>query len=408
VNRKKIIPAVRTDNITYAVRDIVVLANEVAKSGKEMLYLNIGDPNIYDFEPPEHLVQATYDAMLKNYNGYAPSSGINEALKSIEREAERKNITNFHDIFVTTGASEAIDVCLTALVNDGENVLTPSPGYPLYTAIASKLSMMENPYYLDEENGWLPDIDDIKSKVNDKTKAIILINPNNPTGSLYTEDNLKQIIELALENDLVIFADEIYDKLLFDGKEHVSIASLNKDVSCITFGGLSKNYMVPGFRIGWGIVCGRKEILADYIEAINKILRARLSANHPEQYGIQPSLEGDQSHLTEAIEKLTRRRDMTVSMLNDISGISCVKPEGAFYAFPRLHMEQSDNHFVAELIKETGVVVVPGTGFGQVPGTQHFRVVFLPNEQILERAYNSIGDFYQKYLQKFPEKTESV
>jgi alanine-synthesizing transaminase len=328
--------------------------------------------------------------------------------ESIEREAEKKGIKNVHDLFVTTGASEAIDVCLTALVNDGENVLTPSPGYPLYTAIASKLSMMENPYYLDEENGWLPDVDDIKSKVNDKTKAIILINPNNPTGSLYTEDNLKQIIELALENDLVIFADEIYDKLLFDGKKHISIASLNKDVSCITFGGLSKNYMVPGFRIGWGIVSGRKEILTDYIKAINKILRARLSANHPEQYGIKPSLEGDQSHLTEAIEKLTKRCDMTASMLNDISGISCVKPEGAFYAFPRLHMEQSDNHFVAELIKETGVVVVPGTGFGQVPGTQHFRVVFLPNEKILERAYNAIGDFYQKYLQKYPEKTESV
>lgn len=408
MNQKKIIPAERTNNITYAVRDIIVLANEVAKSGKEMLYLNIGDPNIYDFEPPEHLLKATYDAMKKNYNGYAPSSGIKEAVESIELEAERKGIKNVHDIFVTTGASEAIDVCLTALVNDGENVLTPSPGYPLYTAIASKLSMMENPYYLDEHNGWLPDIDDIKSKINDKTKAIIIINPNNPTGSLYTEDNLKQIIELALDNDLVIFADEIYDKLLFDGKEQISIAALNRDVSCITFGGLSKNYMVPGFRIGWGIVSGRKELLADYIEAINKILRARLSANHPEQYGIKPSLEGDQSHLTEAIEKLTKRRDMTVNMLNDISGISCVKPEGAFYAFPRLHMEQSDNHFVAELIKDTGVVVVPGTGFGQVPGTQHFRVVFLPNEQILERAYNAIGDFYQKYLQKYPVKTESI
>ncbi|MEJ2196026.1 MAG: aminotransferase class I/II-fold pyridoxal phosphate-dependent enzyme [Ignavibacteriaceae bacterium] len=408
MNQKKIIPAERTNNITYAVRDIIVLANEVAKSGKEMLYLNIGDPNIYDFEPPEHLLKATYAAMIKNYNGYAPSSGIKEAVESIELEAERKGIKNVHDIFVTTGASEAIDVCLTALVNDGENVLTPSPGYPLYTAIASKLSMMENPYYLDEHNGWLPDIGDIKSKINDKTKAIIIINPNNPTGSLYTEDNLKQIIELALDNDLVIFADEIYDKLLFDGKEQISIAALNRDVSCITFGGLSKNYMVPGFRIGWGIVSGRKELLADYIEAINKILRARLSANHPEQYGIKPSLEGDQSHLTEAIEKLTKRRDMTVNMLNDISGISCVKPEGAFYAFPRLHMEQSDNHFVTELIKDTGVVVVPGTGFGQVPGTQHFRVVFLPNEQILERAYNAIGDFYQKYLQKYPVKTESI
>jgi alanine-synthesizing transaminase len=399
----KITPARRTNKITYAVRDIVVLANEVAKSGKEMLYLNIGDPNIYDFEPPKHLIEATYKAMLENKNGYAPSSGIKDAVDAIEREAERKGITNVHDIFVTTGASEAIDICLTALVNEGENVLTPTPGYPLYTAIESKLEMISNPYYLNEENGWLPDIDDIKSKINDKTKAIILINPNNPTGSLYTQESLLQIIELALENDLVIFADEIYDKLLFDGKEHVSIASLNKDVSCITFGGLSKNYMVPGFRIGWGIVSGRKEVLADYIEAMNKILRARLSANHPEQYGIKPSLEGEQSNLLEAKEKLTLRRDMTVEMLNAIPGISCVKPEGAFYAFPQLHMNQPDNHFVAELIKETGVVVVPGSGFGQVPRTQHFRVVFLPNEQILEKAYKSIGEFYQKYLEKFPE-----
>jgi len=399
----KINPATRTRNITYAVRDIVVLANEVAKSGKEMLYLNIGDPNIYDFEPPKHLIEATYKAMLENKNGYAPSSGIKEAVDAIEGEAGRKGITNVHDIFVTTGASEAIDICLTALVNEGENVLTPTPGYPLYTAIESKLGMISNPYYLNEENGWLPDIDDIKSKVNDKTKAIILINPNNPTGSLYTQENLLQIIDLALENDLVIFADEIYDKLLFDDKEHVSIASLNKDVSCITFGGLSKNYMVPGFRIGWGIVSGRKDILADYISATNKILRARLSANHPEQYGIKPSLEGEQSNLVRAKKKLTKRRDITVEMLNAISGISCVKPEGAFYAFPQLHMNQPDNHFVAELIKETGVVVVPGSGFGQVPGTQHFRVVFLPNEQILEKAYKAIGDFYQKYLEKFPE-----
>jgi alanine-synthesizing transaminase len=181
---------------------------------------------------------------------------------------------------------------------------------------------------------------------------------------------------------------------------------MNRDVSCITFGGLSKNYMVPGFRIGWGIVSGQKEILEDYMEAINKILRARLSANHPEQYGIKISLEGDQSHLVEANEKLTKRRNMTVEMLNSIDGISCVKPEGAFYAFPQIHGIKSDAHFVSELIKKTGVVVVPGNGFGQVPGTNHFRVVFLPNEQILEKAYKSIGDFLIKYKEKYPEKVE--
>ncbi|HKI76951.1 MAG TPA: aminotransferase class I/II-fold pyridoxal phosphate-dependent enzyme, partial [Ignavibacteriaceae bacterium] len=356
-------PADRTENIIYAIRDIVVLANEVAKTGKEMLYLNIGDPNIYDFEPPKHLVEATHKAMLENKNGYAPSSGIPSAIKSIEKEAAKKGIENVLDVFVTTGASEAIDICLTALVDEGENVLTPSPGYPLYTAIASKLRMIGNPYYLNESNGWLPDVEDMKSKINDKTRAIILINPNNPTGSLYTKENLQQILDLAVENNLVIFADEIYDKLIFDGKKHISIASLNKNASVITFGGLSKNYMVPGFRIGWGIVSGQREILKDFIDAINKILRSRLSANHPEQYGITPSLEGDQGHLTLAMEKLTKRRDLTTEMLNAIPGISCVKPEGAFYAYPQLHMEQKDSHFVAELIKETGVVVVPGSGF---------------------------------------------
>jgi len=190
-------PAVRTENVTYAVRDIVVLANQIAKTGKEMLYLNIGDPNLFDWEPPKHLVEETYKAMMKNLNGYAPSSGIKQAIDAISQEAEKKGIKNVQDIFVTTGASEAIDICLTALVNEGENVLTPTPGYPLYTAIQSKLQMYENPYYLDETNGWQPSIDDIKSKINDKTRAIILINPNNPTGSNFSKETLQEIVDLA-------------------------------------------------------------------------------------------------------------------------------------------------------------------------------------------------------------------
>lgn len=397
---KTIRPAIRTKNITYAVRDIVVLANEVAKTGKEMLYLNIGDPNLFDFAPPKHMVEATYKAMLNNYNGYSPSSGIKPALDSIAREAEKKNIKNVQDIFVTTGASEAIDICLTALVNEGENVLTPTPGYPLYTAIASKLQNMENPYYLNEENGWQPDLDDIRSKINEKTRAIIIINPNNPTGANCSTETLKELIQIARENNLVIFADEIYDKLLFEGERHTSIASLDSEAPIITFGGLSKNYMVPGFRIGWGIVSGDRAVLKDYIEAINKLLRARLSANHPEQYAIPTALDGDQSHLEIANKKLTSRRDMTVEMLNDIPGISCVKPEGAFYAFPKLHINTPDNLFVAELIKETGVVVVPGTGFGQRPGTNHFRVVFLPPEETLMKAYKNIAAFTEKFIEE--------
>ncbi|MCB0744348.1 MAG: aminotransferase class I/II-fold pyridoxal phosphate-dependent enzyme [Ignavibacteriales bacterium] len=398
---KQIAAAKRTNNITYAVRDVLLIADEVAKTGKEMLYLNIGDPNIYDFAPPRHMIEDTYKAMLANHNGYSPSSGIKPALAAIIRNAEKKGITNIQDVFITTGASEAIDICLTSLVNEGENILTPTPGYPLYTAIQSKLQMISNPYYLDEENNWQPDVEDIKSKINDKTKAIVLINPNNPTGSNYSTEALQQIIDLALEHDLIIFADEIYDKLLMDGKDHISIASLNSEVPVITFGGLSKNYMVPGFRIGWGIVSGNKNKLSKYLEAINKILRSRLSANHPEQYSIVGALEGTQEHLTVAMEKLTKRRDLTFEMMNAIPGISCVKPEGAFYAFPKLEIKNSDNHFVAELIKETGVVVVPGTGFGQKPRTNHFRLVFLPQEEILEKAYKNIGDFFQKYVEKF-------
>lgn len=390
-------PAVRTENITYAIRDILLVADEVARTGKELLYLNIGDPNIYDFEPPRHLIEASYRAMLMNKNGYAPSSGIKDAVEAIRAEGERKGIKNIRDVFVTHGASEAIDICLTALVNDGENVLTPTPGYPLYTAISAKLSAYENPYYLDEENGWQPDIDDIKKKINSKTKAIVLINPNNPTGSLYTKEVLLEIVELAEKHNLVIFADEIYDKLLFDQKQHISIASLNSEVPCITFGGLSKNYMVPGFRIGWGIVSGNEARLKDYLNALNRILRSRLSANHPEQYGIRMALEGDQSHLTEAMKKLQVRRDITFEMLNAIPGISCVKPEGAFYAFPRLHTDKSDFEFVSGLIRETGVVVVHGSGFGQVPGTHHFRAVFLPQEDILRRSYEKIGEYFTKF-----------
>ncbi len=393
----RIQPAVRTENITYAIRDIMVIATEVAKTGKEMLYLNIGDPNIYDFEPPRYMIDATLEAMLKNRNGYAPSSGINEAVQAIHGEADRKGIKNVQDVFITHGASEAIEICLTALVNEGENVLTPTPGYPLYTAISSKLQAYENPYYLDEENGWQPNIEDIKSKINAKTKAIVLINPNNPTGSLYSVEVLQQIIDLAIEHNLVIFADEIYDKLLFDDLKHTSIASLNSEVPMITFGGLSKNYFVPGFRIGWGIVSGNKEKLRDYLDSINRILRSRLSANHPEQYCIKPALEGDQKHIGEAMKKLTIRRDMTVKMLNEIPGVSCVKPTGAFYAFPRLHTDKNDAQFVTGLIRERGVVVVPGSGFGQVPGTQHLRVVFLPNEQILAKAYQAIAEEYKKY-----------
>ncbi|MBI5059320.1 aminotransferase class I/II-fold pyridoxal phosphate-dependent enzyme [candidate division KSB1 bacterium] len=396
-----IVPAQRTDHITYAVRDVVVLANQVAKSGKEMLYLNIGDPNQFDFVTPRHIVEATYQAMLANQNGYSPSSGIASAVAAVEREAARKGIREIRDVFMTTGASEAIDLCLTALVNPGENVLLPTPGYPLYSAILCKLGAVENPYYLDESNGWQPNIEDIRGRINDKTRAIVMINPNNPTGSVCSRATLQGLVQLALEHGLVIFADEIYDKLILDDNPHVSIASLSADAPVITFNGLSKSYVVPGFRIGWGIVSGPTKKLAQYVEAINKLLRARLCANHPEQHAIQPALEGDQSHIAEVNARLRRRRDLTVRELNAIPGISCLKPEGAFYAFPRLHIKGSDHDFCAELLRETGVVVVPGSGFGQVPGTQHFRVVILPPDDILQKAFTALREFMQRHGKKY-------
>ena len=272
-------------------------------------------------------------------------------------------------------------------------MLIPSPGYPLYSAIINKLSGEPRPYYLNEDDNWQPDIEDIASRIDEKTRAIVIINPNNPTGAVYREEVLRGIIALALEHNLVIFSDEIYDSLILDEIPHVSTASLNGDVPVITFNGLSKNYLAPGFRIGWGIVSGPEDVLRDYVEAINKLLRARLCANHPIQWAIKVALEGEQDQLIEVRQKLRRRRDITVEMLNAIDGITCVRPEGAFYAFPRLHIEENDDEFVRELIRETGVVVVPGSGFGERPGTKHFRVVYLAPEEVLEKAYERIGDF---------------
>ncbi|MBN2694418.1 aminotransferase class I/II-fold pyridoxal phosphate-dependent enzyme [bacterium] len=395
---REIKPAKRTEKIKYAIRDIVVLAKEVEKTGKEMLYLNIGDPNIYDFETPKFLIDRTIEAMNNNRNGYAPSSGIQEAVDAIRTESILKGFKSVHDIFVTTGASEAIDIALTALLDPGDQFLLPAPTYPLYNTIINKLNAETKYYYLDENNNWEPDLDDIESKITEKTKGILIINPNNPTGTNYSEKSLKGVLDIAKKHNLLIFSDEIYEKLLFDNGKHISLATLDGEAPIITFNGLSKSHMVPGFRIGWGIVTGAKEVVCGYNEAMQKLVRARLSANHPEQYAIKPALlDQNQPHFAEMLEKLTVRRDITFKRLNEIKGVSLVKPQGAFYAFAKLDLDVDDTTFCNNLLKETGVVVVPGSGFGQVPGTNHFRVVFLPNEEILLKAYDQIESFIKKH-----------
>ena len=391
--------AKKCDNVKYAVRDILSVANEAKKKGLPLRFLNIGDPLKFDHQTPAHMIQAVHEAMLRGDNGYCASSGTDEAIDAVKREAGRKGIKNIQDVFITTGAGEAIELVLTALLDPGDNILTPFPGYPLYTAVQAKLDIPETPYYLDEANEWMPDPDDIRKKINSKTKAIVIINPNNPTGSLASKKVLTEIVKIADEHNLLILADEIYDKIIYDGKEHISVASINPDVPVITFNGVSKSYLAPGFRIGWGIISGKKEKLSTFIDAINKLLRARICACTPVMASVKAALDGPQDHIKALMDKMTIRRDTTWKMLNDIDGVTCVKPEGAFYAFPKVDVKD-DAEYVKNLILETGVVVVPGSGFGQKPGTQHFRVVFLPGEDVLKDAYSKIADFTKKWRNK--------
>jgi alanine-synthesizing transaminase len=393
---REIAAAQRLDNVRYAIRDLASVADEVTRQGHKVLPLNVGDPNIFDFNTPPHLIEAVYQAMRENRNGYAPSPGIPEALEAIRAEAARKGISTVQDVFVTSGASEGVDVCLTALVNPGESVLTPSPDYPLYSAVLCKLGIPVVTYDLNEDDGWQPDLIDLQRKVNSRTRAIVLINPNNPTGALCSRRMLEQLAELARRNNLVIFADEIYDKLILGETakdEHISIAAVAPDVPVVTFGGLSKTYLAPGWRIGWGIVSGDATAVKPYVEGIHRLLRARLCANHPEQYAIKAALDGPQDHLTETRAKLRARRDLTVKWCNSTPRMSCVSPRGAFYAFPSLHINEGDDVFVKELCRQKHVLVVHGSGFGQKPGTRHFRIVFLPDEPTLSKAYQSIAEF---------------
>ena len=390
----QVLPASRMANVRYAIRDLAVVADEVAREGHKILYLNIGDPCKFDFPTPPHMIDAVHKAMRDGHNSYGESLGIKPAVDAIRREAEAKGFKDIQSIFVGYGSGEVIDSCLTALLNPGENVLTPSPEYPLYGAVLAKLDAEPNAYDLDESSGWEPDLADLERKVNARTRAILLINPSNPTGAVMSRRTLEQVLELARLHNLLILADEIYDKLIFDPREkHISIATLAQDVPIITFNGLSKAYLVPGWRIGWAIATGPRESLHPYLEAVHRLLRARLSAPHPFQHAISHALEGPQDHIPVMLEKLRRRAQITVDWAKRTPRVNLVAPKGAFYAHPSLDIPEDDLTFVTDLLKQKHVLVVHGSGFGQKPGTRHMRIVFLPPDEVLNAAYEKISDF---------------
>jgi len=384
-------------NVRYAIRDLAVVADEVAREGHKILYLNIGDPCKFDFPTPPHMIEAVHKAMRDGHNSYGESLGIKPAVDAIRRQAEANGFKDIQSIFVGYGSGEVIDSCLTALLNPGDNVLTPSPEYPLYGAVLAKLDAVPNAYDLDESNGWEPDLADLERKINPRTRAILLINPSNPTGAVMSRRTLERVLELARRHNLLILADEIYDKLIFDPQEtHISIATLAQDVPIITFNGLSKAYLVPGWRIGWAIATGPRESLHHYLEAVHRLLRARLSAPHPFQHAISHALEGPQDHIPVMLEKLRRRAQITVDWAKRTPRVKLVAPKGAFYAHPSLDIPEDDLTFVTDLLKQKHVLVVHGSGFGQKPGTRHMRIVFLPQDDVLHPAYEKVSDFMRE------------
>ncbi len=385
----------RIADVTYAVRDVVALARQAEAAGRKIISLNIGDPCQFDFRTPEVVVEAIVKALRDNKTSYSASEGIPEAREAIRRDAEeRKGIRGVREVLIGHGASEPIELMLNALLEVGEGVLVPSPGYPLYSAVLAKIGGRPIPYQLDESNGWQPDLAHIESQVDATTRAIVIINPNNPTGSVANRATLEAVLEIAARHQLVVLSDEIYDRMLIDEDTgFVSTASLRDDVPVATFAGLSKVWLGPGLRMGWTILSGPADTLAPLIDAMGRLVRARLCASHPVQWAIKPALEGANPHLAQVSAILRRRRDLTVARINAIPGWSCVPPQGAFYAFPRFELGAlEDVELVRDMILDYGVVMVHGSGFGQ-PDMNHVRIVFLPQEEVLEDAYAKLAEY---------------
>lgn len=406
--RRTFSKSTKLDNVLYDVRGPVVdEANRMERNGTHILKLNIGNPAPFGFRTPDEVI---YDMrhQLADCQGYSASQGLFAARKAIMQYAQLKKIPNvdIDDIYTGNGVSELINLSMSALLDDGDEILIPSPDYPLWTACATLAGGKAVHYICDEQSEWYPDMEDIKRKVNSHTKAIVLINPNNPTGALYPREVLQQIVDIAREHQLMIFSDEIYDRLVMDGLKHISIASIApKNVFCVTFSGLSKSHMIAGFRVGWMVLSGNKKAAAGYIEGIKMLSNMRLCSNVPAQSIIQTALGGYQS-VEEYLQpggRIYEQREVIYKLLNDIPGVSAKKPKAAFYIFPKLDVEKfniyDDEKFALDLLREKRILIVHGGGFnwGQ---PDHFRVVYLPRIADLEKATKKLGEFLDGYHQK--------
>ncbi|MDF1822867.1 MAG: pyridoxal phosphate-dependent aminotransferase [Alcanivoracaceae bacterium] len=405
--QKAVLKSNKLKGVCYDIRGPVLReAHRMEEEGHRIIKLNIGNPAPFGFDAPEEILQDVI-ANLPESTGYCHSKGLFPARKAVMQYCQQKGIDGvaIDDIFIGNGVSELIVMAMQALVNDGDEILIPAPDYPLWTAAVRLSSGTPVHYLCDEANDWQPSLEDIEAKISPRTRALVLINPNNPTGALYSSEMLQSLLDLARKHDLVVFADEIYDKILYDDEQHVSIASMADDLLFVTFNGLSKSYRAAGFRAGWMIVSGAKHRAEGYLEGLEMLASMRLCANVPSQHAIQTALGGYQSidDLVLPTGRLGRQRDLAWEMLNAIPGVSCVKPKSALYLFPRLDPEvypiEDDEALALDLLRQEKVLIVQGTAFNW-PDPDHFRIVFLPRQDELEDAINRIA----RYLKRLRER----
>jgi len=382
----------RISNVEYAIRDITLHAKQYEKAGKKIIYLNIGDPVKYDFPTPDHIKQALIDAVNSNFNYYADSEGILELRQAIVKKESQKGLSiSVEDVLVTNGISEGLDMLTASIVEPNSEILMPGPYYPPYASYVKFYGGKPIEFKITEDG--TPDLDDIKSKITPKTRALCVINPNNPTGEVFDSKSLKQLIDVASEHDIYIICDEIYDRLVFD-KEFTGIGKVAKDAPVILLNGFSKVYLMTGWRCGYLCMNSDCQKLENIRNNIPKLARVRIATNLPVQKAAVAALEGPQEYIAQTVTKLKKRRDLVVKRLNEIDGISCKLPNGAFYTFPKiLHNGwKDDKDFVLDLLDKTGILTVHGSGFGE-SGKGHFRIVYLPDEQVLEQAMDKLTDF---------------